>query len=118
MGHISRYKLEKLKSNAINVLTSRDEILNTNKCDTCICIKLLNNKRSKLATPKPKFFLDKIASDLCGPISPNTYNSYRYILLAVDLATRYLEIRLLRSKDKVYPNIVELKNSLEGELNN
>ena len=118
MGHISRYKLEKLKSNAINISTSRDEILNTNKCDTCIRTKLLNNNRSKLATPKPKFFLDKIASDLCGPISPNTYNGYRYILLAVDLATRYLEIRLLRSKDEVYPNIVELKNSLEGELNN
>ena len=54
-------------------------------------------------------YLDKIASDLCGPISPLTYNNYKYFITFLDKATRYLEVQLLRTKDEAYNSFSEFK---------
>jgi transposase InsO family protein len=35
----------------------------------------------------------------------------------LDVATRYLEIRLIKSKDNIYPTIVEAKSTIEEDYN-
>ena len=53
-----------------------------------------------------------------GPISPPTYDRYRYFVTFLDKATRDLEVKLLRTKDKVYKAFVEFKNKAENNPNN
>ena len=55
---------------------------------------------------------------MCGPISPLIYDCYRYFVTFLDKATRDLEVKLLRTKDKVYKAFVEFKNKAENNLSN
>ena len=55
---------------------------------------------------------------MCGPISPPTYDRYRYFVTFLDKAIRDLEVKLLRTKDKVYKAFVEFKNKAENNLSN
>jgi len=55
---------------------------------------------------------------MCRPISPLTYNRYRYFVTFLDKATRDLEVKLLYTKDKVYKAFVEFKNKAENNLSN
>ena len=55
---------------------------------------------------------------MCGPISPPTYNRYKYFVTFLDKATRDLEVSLLYTKDKVYKTFVEFKNKAENNSSN
>jgi len=55
---------------------------------------------------------------VCGPISPPTYDRYRYFITFLDKATRDLKVKLLYIKDKVYKAFVEFKNKAENNLSN
>jgi fibronectin type 3 domain-containing protein len=64
-----------------------------------------NNSNTKLD------YLEKVTSNICRPINPITYNSYRYFITFLDKATCYLDIQLIRTKDKVFScfNIFKLQ---------
>ena len=51
-----------------------------------------------------------MVTNLYRPISPLTINSKRYIIFFLDLATRYLEFKLLKSKLEAYKAFIEFKN--------
>ena len=82
MGHINPISLQK-------TLGLQSDIP-FNECEVCIESKL-TNQRNKQITPKAKVYLEKVVTDLCGPISPPTINGERYIVFFLDSATRYLE---------------------------
>ena len=71
------------------------------------------NKISRNATQEYQY-LKKVASDIYGPISPITYNKYCYFVTFLDKATRYLELKLLRLKDKTYNAFIEFQNRAEN----
>ena len=62
--------------------------------------------------------LEKITSDLCGPINPNTYDKYKYFITFLDKKTRFLEIKLLRTKDEAYSAFIEFKEREENNKDN
>jgi hypothetical protein len=55
---------------------------------------------------------------VCGPISPLTYDRYRYFVTFLDKAIRDLEVKLLYTKDEVYKAFVEFKNKAENNPSN
>ena len=55
---------------------------------------------------------------MCRPISPPTYNRYRYFVTFLDKAIWDLEVKLLYTKDKVYKAFVEFKNKAENNPSN
>ena len=105
MGHINPISLQK-------TLGLQSDIP-SNVCEICIESKL-TNQRSKEITPKPKIHLEKVVTDLCGPISPPTINGERYIIFFLDSATRYLEFKLLKFKSEAYKAFIEFKNRAEN----
>ena len=46
--------------------------------------------------------MDRVHSDICGPLNPNTFQDYKYIVTFVDVVTRYAEIVLLKTKNEVF----------------
>ena len=57
-----------------------------------------------------------MVTNLYGLISPLTINSERYIIFFLDLATRYLEFKLLKFKLEAYKAFIEFKNRAENLL--
>ena len=55
---------------------------------------------------------------MCRPISPNTYDNYKYFITFLDKKSRYLDIKLLRSKNEVLKAFIEYKNKEENNPNN
>ena len=105
MGHINPISLQK-------TLGLQSDIP-LNICEVCIESKL-TNQQSKEITPKPKVHLEKVVTDLYGPISPPTINGERYIIFFLDSATRYLEFKLLKFKSEAYEAFIEFKNRAEN----
>ena len=107
MGHINPISLQKT--------LGLQSDMPCNECEVCIESKL-TNQRNKQITPKAKVHLEKVVTDLCGPISPLTINGERYIVFFLDSATRYLEFKLLKSKSEAYEAFIEFKNRAENLL--
>jgi hypothetical protein len=57
---------------------------------------------SKTPLTLVKNYLEKVYTDICGPLNPNTFRGYKYIATFIDIATRYAEIALLKNKDDVF----------------
>ena len=105
MGYINPISLQK-------TLGLQSDIL-CNECEICIESKL-TNQRNKQITLKAKVHLEKVVTNLYGPISPPTINSERYIVFFLDSATRYLEFKLLKSKSEAYEAFIEFKNRVKN----
>jgi histone deacetylase 1/2 len=59
--------------------------------------------------------LELVHGDLCGPISPATPAGNRYFLLLVDDYSRFMWIKLLRTKDEATDAICRFQDSAEVE---
>jgi len=93
LGHINNEALNKLKTSTIGYNTSNTNSLkDINKYEACLKAKFANKINHKTNNKNKLSYLDKVASDLCGPINPPTYNKYKYIITFLDKATRYLEV--------------------------
>jgi hypothetical protein len=101
LGYIGLIPLQRLLSQA-NISLSNTEIRDymQNIYEICIQSKY-DRKINKSSTSAAEYGIgERIYSDIRGPISPKTYNSYRYYITFLDKASRYLYISLLRSKDE------------------
>ena len=75
------------------------------------------NKTSRNSNKK-YHYLEKVTSDVCGPISPKTYSRHRYFITFLDKATRFIKVKLLRTKDKAYKAFLKFKSRAKNNLNN
>jgi Reverse transcriptase (RNA-dependent DNA polymerase)/gag-polypeptide of LTR copia-type/Integrase core domain/GAG-pre-integrase domain len=117
-GHISLNYLDKLLDNTEGYNKTINNN-NSNILDCEICIKgKFTNKINKLSNNKEFDILEKISSDLCGPITPFTYNKYKYFITFLDKKTRFLETKLLRTKDEAYKSFIEFKELEENKNSN
>ena len=57
-----------------------------------------------------------MVTNLYRLISPPTINGKRYIIFFLDLATRYLEFKLLKYKSDAYKAFIEFKNRAKNLL--
>ena len=115
LGHIGLIPLQRLLSQA-NISLSNTEIRDYMQdiCEICIQSKY-NKKINKSSTSAAEFGIgERIHSDIGGPISPKTYNGYRYYITFLDKASRYLYISLLRSKDEAIKKFVLYKQLVKN----
>ena len=114
-GHIGNQALSKLKDNTIS---SEDiENIQIKEIDNCeVCLKSKFTKKVyKKSLNKTKYkYLEKIYSDLCGPLRDKTFDNYKYFITFLDKKTKYLEVKLLRTKDEANKAFLEFKNRAEN----
>ena len=105
MGHIGVKALKQLPKVTTGIEDFNDKVFNYLPCDTCIQAKataIISREKPKRAS----IYLEKVHSDICGPISPETWSKSRYFTSFIDDKTRWAEISLLRSKDQLYDSLV------------
>ena len=56
-----------------------------------------------------------VHTDLCGPMRTQSMGGAKYLLTFVDDATRWCEVRFLKSKDQVLEIFTSYKNLMENQ---
>jgi transposase InsO family protein len=105
LGHINQQSLLKL-SNVVSGIDKGDLKIETELCETCI--EGRQHKAPFPGTRNPTTRpLERVHSDLCGPINPVAYNGVKYILTFIDDWTHFTVVFGLKSKSEVF-NYIKL----------
>ena len=115
MGHIGKTALKALP-NAVIGLKEPVNLLSTKECETCLQAKS-TAKVSRIPMPRAKEKLEKIHSDICGPITPQTYSKKEYFISFIDDKTRWAVVKLLHTRDQIYDTFNEFSIEEENQLN-
>ncbi|KAF2284368.1 hypothetical protein GH714_021152 [Hevea brasiliensis] len=111
-GHLNFNSLRKLsRRGMVKGLPSIDQV--DKLCDGCLVGKQHRTsfpKKSEFIANKP---LELVHSDLCGPITPTTWNNY--FMLLVDDFSRFMWVYMLKSKDEALNNFKRFKAIVESE---
>jgi transposase InsO family protein len=70
------------------------------------------NYRHGIQTTQP---LHLIHHDLCGPISPITYNGYRYVCTIIDDFSRFTIIKTFKNKSKAAQAVLDLISLMKSQ---
>ena len=121
LGHISlkaiKYLLNNTYSSFINIKDIELARVNLDNCIICIQSKLTKN-RSTTPSTKVEGYLDLIYIDIGGPIRPKTYRGYKYYITFRDSFTKYLIVKLLKTRKDISLIIEDTITELELEAIN
>jgi hypothetical protein len=98
MGHIGSLALRNI-AKSVDGITSPVGI--PENCDICIKSKAIA-KVSYIPMPRASGYLEKVHSDICGPITPITTSKKRYFISFIDDYSRYALIHLIATKDEAF----------------
>ena len=66
--------------------------------------------------PRASTILEKVHSDVCGPINPETLSKRRYFVSFIDDKTRWATVKLLTSRDQLFKEFTDYLNEEERQL--
>ena len=89
-----------------------------NKCQICLKGKFTNKINHNETHHHEKKYLKKVANDIEGPITPMTYNGYKYFISFINKTTRYISVKLLKSKSEALQAFKEFKAYAENNDKN
>jgi hypothetical protein len=121
LGHINLKAIKKLKDNTKGVTLDLEDIdtasTSLDNCEICIQAKLTKNI-SKLPSTKVSSYLDLLYIDIGGPIKPKTFRDYKYYITFCNSYTKYLVVKLLKSRKDIIAVIKSVITELELEAKN
>lgn len=107
LGHAGIKKL----NSVLNI-----NIKNGLKCETCVKGKSAKMPFNEKGT-RANELLERIHSDVCGPISIPSFTGKKYFVTFIDDFSRKMFVYTMHSKSEVYSKFVEFKNAAENQLN-
>ena len=115
LGHISIQPLRLILANTLGTKLPIESIraFLSQKCRVCLLSKDNRYIYKRSINPTQFEILERIHSDLGGPLPP-TYNNYRYYITFLDKKSRYLAINLLNSKSDAYKAFENFKAIAEN----
>lgn len=105
-GHLGVDSLKKVVNmvDGVNIKTNNGIL-----CESCMYGKMCRtpfNKKCQRAS-KP---LELVHTDVCGPISPSTWDGKRYFVTFIDDYTHFTMVYLMASKDEVVKHFITYHN--------
>lgn len=100
-GHLGFSSLEKLIKN--NLVAGMDENLKVNKVE--FCEPCISGKMTRLpfgSRTKSTRLLEIIHSDVCGPISPESFDGNKYFVTFIDDFSNFTVVYLIKHKNQVF----------------
>lgn len=117
LGHISLIKLKELRNISDGIKITLSELKELEKvCDICQKAKQtrLKFENSRSTTTKP---LQLIHTDVCGPISPATWDKRNYFVTFIDDFTHHVETYPIKTKDEVTKILMEYVRKVQAKWN-
>lgn len=103
-------------SDGIN-LTSKNLIELEMVCEICQKAKQTRTKFENARIKAKRYNLQIIHSDVCGPITPSTWDGNRYFITFLDDFTHYSMVFLIKNKEEVTSKIKEYIEKVEARWN-
>ena len=114
MGHISLQALKTLAKSQNIILKTNS--FNIDQCPECNEAKMISQRHKiPLSNLQSIDYLEKVSSDICGPISPKTWDKFRYFITFLDKRTRFLEVTLLKKKSEALQAFKDFKQKAENQ---
>lgn len=115
LGHINLVAL-KIILDANKITINEDNIKHflDNKCHTCLMSRGGRKIHRESINPREYGILDRIHSDIGGPLIP-THDRYKYYITFLDKKSRFLWVVLLRTKDEAYKAFEVFKTLTEKQ---
>lgn len=117
MGHFNENKLQEtaLKEYVEGIPKSISSEKVDNACRGCIAGKLTNTRfavhKSRLSSEN----LDRVHSDVCGPLNPLSFQKSKYFVTFIDDWSRMLFAYAIKSKDEVPEKLNHFINQLKTQ---
>lgn len=115
--HVSKHQIIKMV-NTDSVIGLHCEVTNPTPCDDCLTGKATRQPfpvHPSTGEKKKGAILDLVHSDLMGPIDFESFGGNRYVLTIIDDASRYVFIRLLKTKGEVLTVFKAWKSQVEKQ---
>ena len=106
LGHLSEENLKKIK--VIQVQGKQDE-----DCESCCEGKMKRLQFPSGEGEKATKLLERIHSDVVGPISPNTLGQVRWFVTFIDEFSRFATVFLMKNNSEVFEKFKLFKNRVE-----
>ena len=121
LGHINIKAIKQLEENTLGARINLEDLdkskTSLDNCTICIQSKQTKNRSTRQSSPVFSY-LDLIYIDIGGPITPKTFRGYKYYITFRDSFTKYLEVKLLKSRKNIVDIITKTINELELEASN
>ena len=87
-------------------------------CDACVRAKATRRpyKHNKVPPRKVEEPLDVFAADMCGPFPTTFVGGYKYFVVVVDVATRFVFVFLVRAKSEVAGRLFALFALIKNQV--
>ena len=118
-GHLGYDNLNMLKDKSM--VDGMDVTVNNGpdrKCEGCAMGKQHRNPFPKHSEANTTQILERIHSDVCGPMNVNSVGGSRYFVTFIDDYSRYTTVYMMKTKDEVFDKFKEfvtLAENLTGE---
>ena len=107
LGHMNYNDINKLQSVATGMTITQSKQNST--CTTCTTNKMTKCPKIQDIPQKcAKEPLDRVHTDICGPINPTSREGYKYVINFIDEASSMLFVYFLRTKDEAYIALKQL----------
>ena len=108
LGQMHYNDINKLQSVTTEMTITQSKQSST--CTTCTANKMTKCPKIQDIPHKcAKEPLDRVHTDLCGPINPKSREGYKYIINFIDKASSMLFVYFLRTKDEAFVALKQLK---------
>ena len=114
LGQIGRYSMKKMIKNEL-VIGIPDIEIGKDTCSSCMLGKQARQSFPQATTYRAEKILELIHGDLCGPITPQTPSSKRYIFVLIDDCSCYMWSIFLREKGEAFEKFKTFKAVVEKE---
>lgn len=113
LGHLNARDLMYLVKNQRATGIFIKEELKMPTCETCIQGKLTSTPFERNVRQRCSNLLEIIHSDVCGPMSIESFRGSKYMVSFTDDYSRWTEIYFLKRKDEVFQAFKDFKNYVE-----
>ena len=124
LGHLGFNGMRSLKVHQLakdfpanNIVNESDADLIT-QCEACIKGKAHRTAMPQIATHRAKKPGELVHSDVCGPMSIPSLGGARYFVTFIDDYSRYVVVRLMKSKAEVMQHFMEYQTWVSNFTNN
>ena len=101
LGHMNYDDIKKLQSVTNGMKITKDSDDHNQNCTTCTKHKIARQPKSAdIPVVKAQKPLERVHSDICGPINPTSQEGYKYIINFIDEYSSMIFVYFLRSKDE------------------
>lgn len=107
LGHAGKETMKKMIDKVDGMIITKNDIDQLTECEVCMEAKQVrlpfNTKRYKAVRN-----LQILHTDVCGPITPNTWDGKKYMLTVLDDYSHFVKVYLLKNKNETFDNIKRL----------